>query len=256
MIWTEHIQVPLYLCTHSDLLSLWGVARMFQDAADNHTSAEHIGYADLQKENKAWVLSRIHYEVYAVPAAYEQVVVQTWSRGTDGLFAVRDTTLSDAHGHVFVAATSYWVIIDMERRRVCRMHDKVLHYDHTPRQATPVTALPKLPLPEVEQTALVRTFVAPYSSIDHTRHVNNAEYIRWALDAYASSAPEGGEVDRLTAAHSLVEGRGAWSFDIHYLQETRYAEQVELRECRGDDAYDLVMQTPRGLSAVCRIARL
>lgn len=240
MIFEIQREVPLCLCDCTDHLSLYGVARMFQDAADSHTTGEGIGYQQLLQEGKAWVLYRIAYQTYFMPEAGESVTLRTWSRGVDKLFALRDTQMFDSKGNLCVCSTSYWVIIDMERRRVCRMHDKVINYEHTPLQATTFKTLGKIDF-HASDAELVSQFVVPQSSIDHTFHVNNAEYIRWISDQIAAKR----DVPiQYNPQKEILE--------LNYLLETRRDETVLIRREHSSQGEIFSIENPRGTSALCR----
>ena len=102
--------------------------------------------SQLIAEGKAWVLSRMYYDVSRLPAEDQQVTVRTWSRGTDGLFAFREFQLIDAQG-VAVSCTSYWVIIDLNTRHVLLMHDLIDGFETHPDMATDHRPARPPPLP-------------------------------------------------------------------------------------------------------------
>ena len=107
MYYTDTVTIPNYICDQYDHISLWGLARLFQESAGHHAETAGMGFRQLIDRGKAWVLSRMYYVIDRMPKEGETVTVRTWSRGTDGLFAFRDFQLIDSQG---VAATccSYW----------------------------------------------------------------------------------------------------------------------------------------------------
>ena len=184
MIWTEELSVPTYLSNRYNKLSINGLARLFQEVAEHHTSRTAIGYKDLQQEKKAWVLNQMYYEFYRMPEVAETIQLQTWSRGCNGLYALRDYAMIGPDGEKLAAATSRWVVIDFEKRHVCRIDHLMDHYEHHEQQSV------EHEFPRLRTTAEMNTvdrLVVRESSIDRVHHVNNAEYIKWIIDYEGAS---------------------------------------------------------------------
>ncbi len=239
MAWSTHLTVPYYLCDYTDRLTLWSLARIFQDAADSHTEHFGIGFKSLIREDKAWALSRMYYQVNRMPQALQTVTVQTWSRRVDRIAALRDTQLLDGQGNVLASATAMWVIIDMRQRTVVPMLQEVIDFVHEPRQATDRDKLQKIRLPQKETMPVAAAFEAQHSTIDHNLHVNNSDYLRWVVDAVKTHAD--------TQLRDEVQIAG---FEVNYLAETRLGDSVQLRMLPLDERQRLVVvDNPRGIAA-------
>ncbi len=235
MAWPIQLTIPYYLCDYTDHLNLWSLARLFQDAADDHTEHFGIGFKSLIQNDKAWALSRMFYKVHNMPAALHPVTVQTWSRKVDRIAALRDTQMLDVQGNVLAAATAMWVIIDMKQRSVVPMLPEVIDFTHEPRQATDRDKLNKLRMKET--MPLVARFVAQHSAIDHNLHVNNSDYIRWAVDAVKTTE------DSLLHNTAQID-----SIEINYLAETRLGDTVSLYMQCDAHVRHIVIENPRGIS--------
>lgn len=235
-----------YLCDYTDHLSVWGVARLFQEVAEYHTNETHIGYHDLIADNKAWVLTRMRYELHEMPAAFSNVTLHTWSRGCESVYALRDFELTDADGRCLCTATANWVVIDFETRKVCRLNDIMSHYDHHDRTATQVSKLEKLRLGSMDNAQQVLQMQVRESMLDHTQHVNNAEYLRWASDYWPRQ-------DNPIATHSPFNHT---SIDVNFLAETRMAETVSVVRCHTENSTDFQIANPRGISVVMRWSKI
>ena len=227
MIFEESYTILSLMCDASDKLSLWGVARLFQEVAEHHTSLTHIGFEDLMKEKKAWVLSRMYYRITRLPAVGETVTLKTWSRGTNGLFAFRDYLMVDACGNAIISATSDWVLIDFEKRHACRLYDIMEHYEHHDICATERNHFDKLKLPEVNPNNLISAIDVRESMIDHTQHVNNAEYLR-LID------------DSINKADEHLE-----TLEIVFSNETHRHEQMQIFRIQTDEFSFFQISNPR-----------
>lgn len=205
MYYTTQLTIPNYLCDRHDTLAMWAAARLFQEVAGYHIATSGIGFSELIKQGKAWVICRSYYQVRRLPQEGEQITLRTWSRGTDGLFAFRDFQLIDGQSDVAIASTAYWAVIDLSSRRVLRLHDMVAGFESHPDTATDKAAVARIRLPKgLERDVPMGQFAVRPSMLDHTSHVNNSEYVRWIFD----HLPAG------------VAPAAPFGFSIEYVQET------------------------------------
>ncbi|MBO4588109.1 MAG: hypothetical protein J5711_04315 [Bacteroidales bacterium] len=229
-IYTNEFFIESYFCDWTDHLSMWGLSRLLQTVAEEHTTLTHICYYDLIKNQKAWVLSRMYYEVDTMPAYGTRVKIATWSRGVDGLFDVRDFLVTTLDGERLAGATAFWVVIDVNTRHVARLNDIMDGYIHNDICATQKERLTKLRMLPMDESCKVEQFNVKPSMLDHTGHVNNCEYIRWVDD-------------------NLPEGKRIKTIEVAYVAETRPGESVEIRRCQPtDDTAQYQIYNTRGSS--------
>lgn len=234
------ITIPNYLCDRHDTLSMWGLARIFQEAADQHAAMSGIGFAQLSQENKAWVLSRVYYKVDRLPKEGEEVTVTTWSRGTDGLFAFREYTLCAPDGTRLVSSSSYWVVINYLERKAVRMHDLMDGFEYHPDLATDRATLSRVRAPrQAEPMQPVSQFEVKPSMLDHNNHVNNAEYIKWVFDNLLP--------DTLGNPHK------DFRFTIEYFQETPPDDTVSVFRIPNDGATYFQISNSRSVAVTAVI---
>lgn len=239
MYYTLPYTIPNFICDNHDTLTAWGCARLLQQAADNHTKLFGIGFQQLQEQHKAWVLCRTYYDVHRLPMDYEEVTVRTWSRGTDGLYAWRDFEMTDSQGTVIVAGATSWVVIDTNARHVVRLGEIVKGFESHPDMATDRDKLGRIRFPKGEEGELVVEHQqVKYSMLDHTQHVNNAEYIKWIFD----NLPEG------------TTQSAPFKLDVEYLQETRPDDEVSIhRLCQPDGTLLFKISNPRTTAVVATL---
>src|SRR6266702_8253653 len=97
-IWTENFKIHSYEVGLSRRATLETVCRYFQEAAWNHAEALGVGYSQLQRQNKIWVLSRLLVKVEHYPRWAETVTIRTWPRAAKSIFAMRDFEVFDSVG--------------------------------------------------------------------------------------------------------------------------------------------------------------
>ncbi len=183
MVYTIEQETPSYLCDRNDKLHVWAAVRLCQEVTEYHGNSTGIGYAKLLEQNRAWVIVRSYYEIYRRAESFEKIRWNTWSRGTDGLFAYRDYRVNDAAGNIIMTGTSYWTLIDFSQRRAVRIKDAIEGYGFVDELATSRSVLGKISMPTFDENDLAYNIKARNSFIDHTQHVNNSEYIKFIFDA-------------------------------------------------------------------------
>jgi medium-chain acyl-[acyl-carrier-protein] hydrolase len=186
------------------------VANFFQEMAYQHASRLGFGYQDLQKNKTLWVLSRMRIRMVRYPVWDAVVTVETWHRGMDKLFGMRDFRVRDTEGEVLAVAGSAWLIVDMETRRPVRPDSSMLRSNQGA-EAVFDKPLGKIGLPESLESLTVRQVV--YSDLDIVGHVNNVKYVEWCIDA----------------AFGGVEGAPLiGEFEINFMHEALPGDRIEI----------------------------
>lgn len=155
---------------------------MAQEAAGRHAVYLGFGYDDLIATNTAWVLSRVHVEFIDTPKWRDEITLTTWHKGLNRLFYLRDFIVTDNAGNQRVKATTSWLVLNLETRRLVR--DPQLMEENTICTENALeTPADKVVMPKDVQPELVMEHRVAYSDVDTNGHANNAMYMQWAMDA-------------------------------------------------------------------------
>lgn len=241
MIYQQHIETPSYLCDIDDRLHPWAAVRLCQEVTEYHGNATGIGFQELVKMNHAWVLTRALYNIYRRPDAFEPIDLSTWSRGNNGLIAMRDYKMQSTNGEQLLTGTSYWALIDMTKRRAVRFRDVISNYENHEILATEHAELQKIQLPDMTDTQPSMQLQIPYSMLDHTRHMNNSEYIKLIFDVLHNH-------DFATDQPFVIE--------LNFLLESRAGEQLTITHTESNGTHYFSIVNPRGASVTARVAAL
>lgn len=183
---------------------------MAQEAAGNHAVLLGFGYDDLIATNTAWIISRMHIKFLDVPKWRENITLTTWHKGLDRLFYLRDFLLTDDQGRERIKATTSWLVLNLDTRRLVR--DPDLTEDGTVCKDNVLeTPAPKVVMPKDVEAVLVLDHVVSYSDVDMNGHANNAMYMQWAMDA----------VD-----YEIASQRNVKEFIINFNHETKPMDHV------------------------------
>lgn len=185
-----------------------------QEVANIHASSINFGYDDLIKKNCVWVLSRMKVKYLQSPRWGDNVNLSTWHKGRDGVFYIRDFEMRNASdGTPLIMATSSWLIIDIESR-------KMLRTDHIISDSNSVTMLDRDAVAEhccrlrtPEDMSFAMTKEIRYSDIDFNGHANNAKYIEWAFDCIDPKLLINSEIDE---------------YQINFNHEARLGDKIQM----------------------------
>ena len=181
-IYTETFAVPTYECDANLRWKPSGFLQHMTAAANAHINLLGKGYQALLDKGLVWVLSRIKFQFLRFPRAEEQITIRTWPKTIQQkLFFIRDYEILSASGELLTAATSAWLMMNMQTRRLVPPHALRLNLPQNPRQAL-AEPLEKLSMPADGGERL--RLRAGYSAIDLVGHVNNARYIEWVCDTF------------------------------------------------------------------------
>ncbi|KAI3749652.1 hypothetical protein L2E82_20268 [Cichorium intybus] len=203
------------------------IANLLQEVGGNH--AQSVGFSTdgfattttMRKLHLIWVTLRMHIEVYRYPAWSDVIEIETWVQGDGRMGTRRDWILKDyANGEVIGRATSKWVMMNENTRRMQKVSDDVkeeylVFCPRTLRLAFPEennNSLKKISKLEDPAEHSRLGLVPRRSDLDMNKHVNNVTYIGWALE----SIP-----------HEII--------DTHELQAITLDYR---RECQQDDIVD------------------
>ncbi|KAF3435950.1 hypothetical protein FNV43_RR23042 [Rhamnella rubrinervis] len=189
------------------------MANLLQEVGCNH--AQGVGFStdgfattlSMRKMNLIWVTARMHIEIYRYPAWSDVVEIETWCQGEGRIGTRRDWILKDyATGQVIGRATSKWVMMNQETRRLQKVNDDVRdeYLVFCPREL-------RLAFPEENNSSLRKIskledpaqysrlgLVPRRADLDMNQHVNNVTYIGWVLESIPQEIIDNYELQTIT----------------------------------------------------------
>ena len=198
---------------------------LLEEAAFTHCEESGWGVYRLLDAGYGWMLLRGGLEMRRYPAYRERFRVETWLSSTRRFYGEREYRVVAEGGEELGFARSLWAFMSLERKRPVPVLEEIVRA-----WAPEGTTAGDIPLGEVGfalpgegavDALRERAFGVRAAEIDTNGHVNNVNYLAWALESLA------GEVagDRF-----LASLRG------HYRREVAYGSQVR----------SLALPTPEG----------
>jgi medium-chain acyl-[acyl-carrier-protein] hydrolase len=167
-------------------------------------------------------------EMTGTPRWGDNVTIRTWPSGFTRLVASREFIGADADGREIFRAASEWMILDKHSSRPKNLQRLDLHLPQTGPKALR-TELARLRPAEVYEPACALS--VPFSALDFNGHVNNTEYVRWALDGLH---------------HRLGRAPVMRSMQVTYTAEVFEGDQIEVLVAADGDASVRILERRAG----------
>jgi len=234
--WVDQYLVHSYEMDQQSRLSLVSAINYFQESAWRNAEALGLGFQELAAKDRYWVLSRMYIEMYRYPLWGDSVQLETWPKGMESLFAMRDFRIKSADGKELLGAgATAWLIIDGTTHRLQRIEQVCVDMPCYPQNAVE-HKLDKIAL-AATMTPNIR-IIAGYTDVDVNRHVNNVCYLSWA-------------VNYLPVENEQLTVRSA---EINFLSEARLHSPIEILYGSDDDqTWVCSLRNPDTGKEYCRV---
>lgn len=174
-------KVTTSTCDTEGRLKLYSALQMMQDCSEMWLESEPVVKEYFRRENMAQLLASRQVEIIRVPTFKEALTVTTSVYEMKPMYGFRNTFIYDAEGKPCYRTWSMGAFVDMNNGKLKRVDDSV--------------AQSLLIEPKQEMNYRDRRIILPKSdglaaapikvmraNIDYNRHVNNANYIRMAME--------------------------------------------------------------------------
>ncbi len=198
----------------------------FQDAAIFEAENGRITVDYLYSRHIVWVLSSWQIVIDRRPRLNERITIATAPYDFKGFLGYRNFTLTGESKDVIVRAASIWTLVDT--RKLCPAKPTLEMqngYEMAPRLEMEYAPRKIALLGDGEEQEFFR--VRKYH-IDSNQHMNNVEYVRFAME----TLPEGAEIRELRAEYRKAALLGEDVVAVVISAEDRH--QVVLRSAEGE----------------------
>ncbi len=208
----QNFVIPCYDTDAAWRLKPAAFMNLAQEAAGQHAVYLGFGYDDLIVSNTAWILSRLNIKFLDTPLWRDEITLTTWHKGLNRLFYIRDFVLTDKDGKERVKATTSWLVMNLENRRLVR-DPKLVDMDGICTDDAIETPADKVQMPKDIEAEYVMDHRVSYSDVDTNGHTNNAMYMQWAMD---------------TVEYEIASARPVKEVTINFNHETKAGDIVSL----------------------------
>ena len=209
----ESFIVRSYEADYYGDLTILALCDQIQDAAWNDARRIDWGLT----VDQTWVLTRLALEISGpLPRWAEDYSVETWHRGIEKAFGVRDFEITTERSGAVAVATSSWLVIDRVNRRPVRLRGFPEHAPGASQRSVMERSAPRIA--KFSWTDQGPFVPVRYGDLDVNRHVNSMTYVRWILDGYSFAFRQTNTLGRL---------------EINFLAEALEDDHVALETVRG-----------------------
>ena len=196
-------KVTTSCCDSEGRLKLYSALQMMQDCSEMWIDSEPTVKQYFAEQNMAQLLATRQVEIVRVPDFKEELTVTTSVYGMKQMFGFRNTFIYDAEGKPCYRTWSMGAFVDKANGKLKRVDDTVagslliepqLEMNYKDRRII----LPKTEGEVLEPVKVMR------SDIDYNKHLNNANYVRMAMELL----PEDFEIKGLRVEYRVAAKLG------------------------------------------------
>jgi acyl-ACP thioesterase len=180
-MYTLNYKVTTSTCDSEGRLKLYSALQMMQDCSEMWIDSEPGARKFFTDNNMTQLLATRQVEVIRVPRFKEDLTVTTSIYEVMPMYGFRNTFIRDAQGQPCYRTWSMGAFVDLATGRLARLsEDAIASLTLEPKQEMNYRArriiLPKQDGMVLEPVSVMR------ADIDYNRHMNNANYVRLAME--------------------------------------------------------------------------
>ena len=202
-MYTLNYKVTTSCCDSDGKLKLYSALQMMQDCSEMWIDSEPSARKFFNDNNMTQLLATRQVEVVRVPSFKEDLSVTTSIYEVLPMYGFRNAFIRDAQGQPCYRTWSMGAFVDLATGRLARLSDDAIaSLTLEPKQEMNYRGR-RIILPKHDGTVLdpVRVMRA---DIDYNRHMNNANYVRIAME----QLPEGFQVNDMRVEYRIAAKLG------------------------------------------------
>lgn len=207
--YTETFKIRAYEVDVTGRATSLTIGNFLQEIAGNHAGELGVSVDKLFSKKLTWVLSRLHFKMISYPFWREEISITTWPSDAYGKYATRDFELFNSKKELIGQATTSWMLIDLTKMKPITMPEFITSIDLPKRNRAINDKFDKLP--RVENAELQKKYNVRLSDLDINQHVNNVNYIEWAIETIPIEVSQRFQLSQ---------------FEISFRAESKYGDSV------------------------------
>lgn len=174
-------KVTTSACDSEGRLKLYSALQMMQDCSEMWIDTEQGVKQFFSEQNMAQLLATRQVEVIRVPEYKEELTVTSSVYEMKPMFGFRNTFIYDADGLPCYKTWSMGAFVDKATGKLKRVDDATIASMHLEPKLDMTYGDRRIKLPQ-EGGEMCAPIPVMRADIDYNRHVNNANYIRMAME--------------------------------------------------------------------------
>lgn len=162
-------------------MKLFSAVQWMQDCSVIAFMEDSAFCAWLNEQGATPVVNFRQLQVFRVPGLRERLTCSSYVYDLQGAFGYRNTAIYDAQGKPCYMSWSIAAFVNLATGRLSRISREVQNTLHFPPRLDMTYGSRKITLPDTQWSTL-EPFRVLRDDIDYNNHMNNAQYIRMALE--------------------------------------------------------------------------
>ena len=179
-------KVTTSTCDSEGRLKLYSALQMMQDCSEMWIDLEPGVKKYFEEQNMTQLLATRQVEIIRVPEYKEELTVTSTVYGMKPMFGFRNTFIYDAQGKACYKTWSMGAFVDKSAGKLKRVDDATIASMKLEPQLEMNYKERRIILPKTEGEVMEPIKVLR-ADIDYNRHLNNANYIRMAMELLPES---------------------------------------------------------------------
>ena len=184
-----------------------------EDIGGRHSNLVGNGLKQIKETRRTWMILYWKLKVINRPKYDDIITVRTWSASRNNVFADRDFEILDKEKNVIAIATSRWVMVDIDEKKIAKMPEEIIekYEPETEKRTFPDFKYDKLREPEKVDSSSFYTINR--QMIDINNHVHNISYY---------------DLAEIAIPDEILQTREFDDIEIMYKREIKLNEAVKL----------------------------
>jgi len=161
----------------------------FQEMAEIDAAKYNFAVFQTIQRGMTWVLRSYRIDFAKYPCREDKVLkIKTYAEIYKNLFSLRTFEVRNASDELLGVAKTWWVLIDIERKRPLRL-DKVDGLSDFLQKVSEVHP-PEVKISKVNKPIISAPWQVCWQDLDVNDHTNHTVYFKWALESVPFDVPE------------------------------------------------------------------
>lgn len=198
------------------------VMELMQDAATTHADELGIGWNYMDENGLFWILSKVKIVFHKpLDRNIREFKLYTWPIQSNRLYAERRFEAVDEQGQVLFSSSTLWMIVERDSRKIASREvvEKYYNFDFDNAECLCDNNFARIRRDETYKLSYERQ--VRRTDLDLNKHVNNTNYIDYALDVL-------GETEQIA------------ELEIVYHKELKLGDEVKVYSKRESDVVYVV----------------
>ena len=230
MIYKENFKMGLKDIWKDNEINNKAILEYLENVAGYHSDSVGCGLNSSEQSHLNWILLDWKVKVIKRPKYGQTLEISTWSRKVEKFYAYRDFEVHDEENKLCVIATSKWLLINNQTRKIARVEPEMAaKYESETDKKVFEKELGKLKKPEHFESEI--KYKVTRRDIDIIGHMHNIYYLDLAYEALP---------DEVYAKRPFSK------FRIMYKREITLGQVVSLKYTNIGDKHIIVFESDDG----------